>query len=232
MVDKTSDVFAVAATLFHAATGQAPALDPVRPTEIAASVPMCGWLRRAMAFSRYERFADAASALEALRHPLLPAPSQPESMTVGLDAGGALLEISRFRWQHAFSLMFSLPFMLVGGSFVWGGQFWAVAHLAIGATIFATSLRSLINLVKVRVANGIISVKEGPLSLARVRHWRVDQILGFEVVVETHRGGKGGPTYSYDVHARLADGHRTTMVSGLTHNFEAQFVVDFLDRRR
>ena len=69
-VDRTTDVFALAATMLHALTGRAPAdlLQSDLAVAIPSSVPpkLAAWLQRALAFERSKRFPDARAALEAL----------------------------------------------------------------------------------------------------------------------------------------------------------------------
>ena len=69
-VDRTTDVFALAATLLHALTGRPPAdlLQSSLTIAIPSSVSptLAGWLKRALSFERAGRFPDARAALEAL----------------------------------------------------------------------------------------------------------------------------------------------------------------------
>ncbi len=69
-VDRTSDVFALGATLLHAVTGRPPSdlLSPDFSLSIPTSVSprLRAWLQQALAFERTERFEGARDALEAL----------------------------------------------------------------------------------------------------------------------------------------------------------------------
>lgn len=69
-VDRTTDVFALAATLLHAVTARPPAelLGPDFTPAIPSSVPplLSGWLRRALSFDPKRRFPSAVAALGAL----------------------------------------------------------------------------------------------------------------------------------------------------------------------
>ena len=69
-VDRTTDVYALAATMLHALTGRPPAdlLQSSLAIAIPSSVspPLAAWIQRALAFERTGRFADARAALEAL----------------------------------------------------------------------------------------------------------------------------------------------------------------------
>jgi serine/threonine protein kinase len=72
-VDRTSDVFALAATLLHAVTGRPPSelmtsgLSLNIPTSVSPQLRT--WLQTALAFERTSRFQDARTALAALDAP-------------------------------------------------------------------------------------------------------------------------------------------------------------------
>ncbi len=91
-VDRTSDVFALGATLLHAVTGRAPS--ELLTSEFQLTVPgsvspsLRAWLQRAMAFERTARFADARAALEALegRGPRARSPRRQWLVLAGLVA--------------------------------------------------------------------------------------------------------------------------------------------------
>jgi hypothetical protein len=101
-VDRSSDVFALGATLLHALTGHPPAdlLQDGFTLRVPDSGPehLRAWLERALAVQRERRFPDARGALAALtgrtlrrRAPLRPLALALATAVVALALGGALL---------------------------------------------------------------------------------------------------------------------------------------------
>ena len=89
-VDRTSDVFALGATLLHAVTGRPPS--ELMSSGLALNIPssvspqLRQWLQTALAFERSNRFRDARTALAALDAKPLPPLEVTAPATTGVKA--------------------------------------------------------------------------------------------------------------------------------------------------
>ena len=92
-VDATSDLYALGATLLHAATGKPPSelLASDFTLRVPREIPLRDWIARLVQSRRERRFPTAEAALEALDHPRQIRQVRPQVVALALAAGSALV---------------------------------------------------------------------------------------------------------------------------------------------
>lgn len=98
-----------------------------------------------------------------------------------------------------------------------------VAHVAIGIGLTYFTIASLLNTTRIRVANGQLSVRHGPLPWLGSCDISVDDIEQIFCSEKTKHGENGSHTF-YGVNAMLTDGRKIKLVSGLSEADQALYI--------
>lgn len=162
-----------------------------------------------------------------------PLPSEPTYRTAPSSDRGPLVITRRwFRFVHVFTLFFSLFWsaLLAGWyqSAIAGGApvemlFFPILHVSVGVGLFYSSIAGMINRTIIRVADGMLTIRQTPLPWFGNRSIPVNDLRQLYVRRRIHRNKNG--TYSrWELLADTKDDATIKLLSSLDDRDQAEYI--------
>ncbi|MBN1344564.1 MAG: hypothetical protein JXQ73_17875 [Phycisphaerae bacterium] len=162
----------------------------------------------------------------------------PKAITV--DPWGHDLTITRrwFSWIHVFLVFFCIAwdsflvfwyFMAFTEKSPLIFKIFPIFHLATGVGLTYFTIAGFLNRTVIKVASGILSVRHTPLPWPgnhRIETAGLDQIYCTEEI----RHGEDNASFNYVVNAKLTDGRKVKLLTGLDEPDQALFIEQQIER--
>jgi hypothetical protein len=163
-----------------------------------------------------------------------PLPDSPTYRSVGRPHDPGPLVITRrwFQFHHLFLLFFCIAWdsflvfwYTVGAAS--GGPWimfvFPLAHVAVGVGLTYSTVAGLLNRTTIRVADGVLEVKHGPIPWRGNLRVPVAALRQLYLRTTTHRG-KNGVSHTWDVRAETEDQASIALVSKLPRRDQAEYI--------
>lgn len=168
--------------------------------------------------------------------PPLPVPL-PERLTVHTAGGALRIERRWFTWAAIFLAAFcTMWFGILGFWYLMAFSTGMIAlmlfpllHVAVGLFLAYFTVAMFVNTTEVVVANGMLTVRHGPLP------WRGNREVPTEALEQLYceehiSRTRNGTTVSYSVRARGRDGRVVKLVTGLPERDQAMYIEQEIER--
>lgn len=203
-------------------------LDDVSITEAVVTCPGCGATYDVEVETPDDALPDEDAALGETpatpprTPPALPEGGLPAGLTVRRDGERLRLVHRWFSSQHVVLAVFAVAwngFLLAWFGIAYTQGEWVMAlmgsvHLLVGLVVAYGTLAGFLNRTTVQLAPGRLTVRHGPVpwpGSVDVPAADLDQLFTVQTSIPT----KHGHRYTYELHARLADGHHVVLVRNL-----------------
>ena len=192
------------------------------------------------------------SRLQSSAADVAPAPPVGKSLVpipekLRIEEFGDELTIS-WRWFSA-AVLFLIPFAIAWNAFLIGWYTMAgsmpdqmpgamrliflvfpLAHVAVGLGLIYGVVTMLVNRTTVRVRNGLLEVRHGPIYYPGSRSIPVDDVDQLYCTQQVDSGGKRGPTIKHPLHVQLKSGRTVPLLPGNTDADVARAVEQLVEK--
>ncbi|HEX8210007.1 MAG TPA: hypothetical protein VF584_07455 [Longimicrobium sp.] len=168
--------------------------------------------------------------------PPLPVPL-PERLTVYTAGGGLRIERRWYAWTAVFLVFFCVIwfgilgfwYLMAFSTGAWMLMLFPLLHVAVGLFLAYFTAAMFVNATEVVVADGVLTVRHGPLPWFGNRQIATDSLE--QLYCEEHVSRtRNGTTVTYSVRARGRDGRMVKLVTGLPQRDQAMYIEQEVER--